>query len=188
MKSLEALVVWRRCVMEHRHICLFFFFIMFFSSSSWRKKKKYIDEGTFWLLLLMFQTLEGIDERSSLSPLQKKNIYPPKKRRINPPHSCQLALPKKSRKGLSDFKHKRSQSSVYQRERGRERKVIQPIWRQPGGACTKITIFFVLRRQERPAYSVQSGIQCQQFKKIEKIIIRKKKRVYVYITRAWTTN
>jgi hypothetical protein len=54
---------------------VFFFFFFFFLEE---KKKKYIDEGTFWLLLLMFQTLEGIDERSSLSPLQKK-IYPPKR-------------------------------------------------------------------------------------------------------------
>jgi hypothetical protein len=64
--------------------------------------KKYIDEGTFWLLLLMFQTLEGIDERSSLSPLQKKNI-PTKKEKNKPPSFLLAGSPQKISKGLVRF-------------------------------------------------------------------------------------
>lgn len=95
-RVLGALVVWRRYVMEHRHICLFF--IIFFSFVLVLKKKKkkyvYIDEGTFWLLLLMFQTLRDIDERSSPPPLQlekplKKKITPLSEKNLE--RACQIS-------------------------------------------------------------------------------------------------
>jgi hypothetical protein len=95
---------------------VFFFFFL--------EEKKYIDEGTFWLLLLMFQTLEGIDERSSLSPLQKKNI-PTKKEKNKPPSFLLARLSPKNLERACQISNISEVSQVYTRERGgRERKVI----------------------------------------------------------------
>jgi hypothetical protein len=78
--------------------------------------KKYIDEGTFWLLLLMFQTLEGIDERSSLSPLQKKNI-PTKKEKNKPPSFLLARLSPKNLERACQISNISEVSQVYTRER-----------------------------------------------------------------------
>jgi hypothetical protein len=61
--SSGVVVLWNTATFVSSLLC---FFLLLLGG------KKYIDEGTFWLLLLMFQTLEGIDERSSLSPPTEK--------------------------------------------------------------------------------------------------------------------